>query len=79
MDYNLDVTKEHCPMTFVKTKIALNKLHTGEILNVKVTEGEVLENLPKSATEQGFKVLSIKETETQGIYSIEIEKCQHCQ
>jgi TusA-related sulfurtransferase len=70
----LDVTKEHCPMTFVKTKIALNKLHTGEILNVKVAEGEALENLPKSATEQGFKVLSVKETETPGIYSIEIEK-----
>ena len=23
----LDITKEHCPMTFVKTKIELSKLH----------------------------------------------------
>ncbi|MDR3340170.1 MAG: sulfurtransferase TusA family protein [Candidatus Symbiothrix sp.] len=72
--YYLDVTKEHCPMTFVKTKIELNKLQKGDILHVKVTEGEPLENIPKSAEEQGFNVLSVKETETQGIYNIEIKK-----
>jgi TusA-related sulfurtransferase len=72
--YNLDVTKEHCPMTFVKTKIELNKLRQGDVLNVKVTEGEPLENIPKSAVEQGFKVLSVKESDTPGIHTIEIEK-----
>ena len=61
-------------MTFVKTKIALNKLQQGEILNVKVTGGEPLENVPRSATEQGFKVLSVKETDVAGIYNIEIKK-----
>ncbi|MDR0566041.1 MAG: sulfurtransferase TusA family protein [Prevotellaceae bacterium] len=70
--YNLDVTKEHCPMTFVKTKLALSRLQPGDVLNVKVTEGEPLDNVPKSAAEQGFKVLSVKETETPGIYNIEI-------
>jgi TusA-related sulfurtransferase len=72
--YSLDVTKEHCPMTFVKTKIALNKLQAGDVLNVKVTEGEPLENVPRSAVEQGFKVLSTTETEVKGIYTIEIKK-----
>ncbi|GHT56245.1 transcriptional regulator [Bacteroidia bacterium] len=72
--YDLDVTKEHCPMTFVKTKIALNKLQPGDVLTVKVTEGEPLENVPRSATEQGYTVLSVKKTETDGIYTIEIEK-----
>ncbi|MDR2087347.1 MAG: sulfurtransferase TusA family protein [Dysgonamonadaceae bacterium] len=74
MTYHLDITKEHCPMTFVKTKIELNKLQKGDILNVKVTEGEPLENVPKSAVEQGFNVLSVTETDTPGIYNIEIEK-----
>jgi TusA-related sulfurtransferase len=72
--YHLDVTKEHCPMTFVRTKIALNKLQQGDILNVQVTEGEPLENLPRSAAEQGFNVLSVEETATRGIYNIKIEK-----
>ncbi|MDR1683421.1 MAG: sulfurtransferase TusA family protein [Candidatus Symbiothrix sp.] len=72
--YNLDITKEHCPMTFVKTKIELSKLRTGDILNVKLSEGEALENVPKSAAEQGFNVLSVTETGTKGIYNVEIEK-----
>ncbi|GHV29849.1 hypothetical protein FACS1894177_01420 [Bacteroidia bacterium] len=74
MVYDLDVTREHCPMTFVKTKIALNKLQPGDVLNVKVTEGEPLENVPKSATEQGYTVLSVKKTDITGVYNIEIEK-----
>jgi len=72
--YNLDITKEHCPMTFVKTKIELSKLKTGDVLNVRLSEGEPLENVPRSATEQGFKVLSVTETETHGFYNVKIEK-----
>ncbi|MDR1633287.1 MAG: sulfurtransferase TusA family protein [Dysgonamonadaceae bacterium] len=74
MTYFLDITKEHCPMTFVKTKIELSKLQPGDILNVRLSEGEPLENVPKSAAEQGFKVISIVEVETKGIYNVEIEK-----
>jgi TusA-related sulfurtransferase len=72
--YHLDVTKEHCPMTFVKTKIALSKLQKGDILQVKALAGEPLENIPNSAIEQGFTVLSVQETSGSGIYIIEIEK-----
>jgi TusA-related sulfurtransferase len=72
--YHLDVTKEHCPMTFVKTKIELSKLQKSDILQVKVLAGEPLENIPNSAIEQGFTVLSIQETSSSGIYIIEIEK-----
>jgi TusA-related sulfurtransferase len=72
--YNLDVTKERCPMTFVKTKIALSKLQKGDALNVRVAEGEPLENIPRSAIEQGFIVVSVEQTEAQGIYSISIVK-----
>lgn len=61
-------------MTFVKTKIALSKLQSGDILNVKLLEGEPLENVPKSATEQGFKVLEVTETDKSGVYNIKIEK-----
>ncbi|MDR3250453.1 MAG: sulfurtransferase TusA family protein [Tannerella sp.] len=74
MTRELDVTKEHCPMTFVKTKIELGKLQKGDVLNVKLLAGEPLENVPRSAAEQGFKVLSVKETDTKGVYNIEIEK-----
>ena len=55
----LDITREHCPMTFVKTKIALSKMQTGDILEVLLTEGEPLQNVPKSSREQGYKVLEV--------------------
>jgi TusA-related sulfurtransferase len=61
-------------MTFVKVKIALSKLSEGDILEVKLTDGEPLENVPRTATEQGFEVLSTTETETPGIYTVEIKK-----
>lgn len=69
----LDITKEHCPMTFVKTKIELSKLQTGDKLEVLLTEGEPLENVPKSASEQGFKVLDIVHVKD-NVHKITIEK-----
>ena len=35
----LDITKEHCPMTFVKVKIELSRLQSGDILEVLLSEG----------------------------------------
>lgn len=61
--FKLDITREHCPMTFVKTKIQLSKLNTGDVLEVLLTEGEPLENVPKSSREQGFNVLEVKHVE----------------
>ncbi len=73
-NYKLDITKEHCPMTFVKTKIELAKLKSGDTLEVTLSEGEPLENVPRSATEQGYKVLSVTQTETAGVHKVLIEK-----
>lgn len=55
----LDITSEHCPMTFVKTKIALARLQPGDTLEVLLSEGEPLQNVPRAATDQGYEVLSI--------------------
>jgi len=69
----LDVTREHCPMTFVKTKIELSKLSSGDTLEVLVVEGEPLENIPQSSTEQGFKVLEVSHVKD-NIHKIVIQK-----
>lgn len=59
----LDITREHCPMTFVKTKIQLSKLNSGDVLEVLLNEGEPLQNVPRSAREQGFNVLEVSHVE----------------
>ncbi|MGN0282326.1 MAG: sulfurtransferase TusA family protein [Prevotella sp.] len=63
MKHTLDITKEHCPMTFVKTKLKLAQIDKGDTLEVLLSEGEPLDNVPRSAEEQGFKVLSIEHVE----------------
>ncbi len=57
----LDITKETCPMTFVKVKLQLAKMEKGQELEVILNEGEPLQNVPASCEEQGYKVLSIEE------------------
>jgi TusA-related sulfurtransferase len=71
--FKLDITREHCPMTFVKTKIELAKLKPGDLLEVILTEGEPLENVPKSAAEQGFNVLDVSHIQGQ-IHRVLIQK-----
>ncbi len=61
--HTLDITKEHCPMTFVKTKVKLSQIAPGDTLDVLLSEGEPLDNVPRSAEEQGFKVLGIEHVE----------------
>ena len=68
----IDVTKDHCPMTFVKVKIALEELALGERLDVLLTPGEPLENVPKSAEAEGNRIVEIKEEN--GNYHVVIEK-----
>ena len=50
-------------MTFVKTKIELSRLQPGDILEVLLTEGEPLDNVPRNAREQGYDVLAVEHVE----------------
>ena len=52
----LDVTGLRCPLTWVKTKLALERMAPGERLDVRCAEGEALENVPRSAREAGHEV-----------------------
>lgn len=69
----LDITNEHCPMTFVKTKLKLAQIAEGDTLEVLLTEGEPLNNLPKSAKEQGYQVLSVTHVEG-SVHKVIIQK-----
>ena len=70
---NLDITKDHCPMTFVKTKLQLERMDEGDILEILLTAGEPLENVPRTVTEQGFQVLETSHVKDD-IYKVVIKK-----
>lgn len=71
--HELDITREHCPMTFVKTKLKLAQIANGDHLKVRLKKGEPLRNVPRSAEEQGYHVISVTEV-TEEIYEVVIEK-----
>ena len=72
-DRELDITGEICPMTFVRTRLALDGMAPGETLLVRLRGEEPLRNVPQTAREQGHEVLSI-ETEPDGITVLLVRK-----
>ncbi|HET6551470.1 MAG TPA: sulfurtransferase TusA family protein [Solirubrobacter sp.] len=54
---SLDVTALRCPMTWVRTKLELERLESGETLEVRVPPGEAVDNVPRSARDAGHAVV----------------------
>jgi tRNA 2-thiouridine synthesizing protein A len=58
-DRTLDITGDICPMTFVRTRLALDRLQPGQTLLVLLRGEEPLRNVPRAAAEQGHTVLGL--------------------
>ena len=71
--FNLDITKERCPMTFVKAKLHLEQLEPGDITEILLLDGEPLQNVPKTAAEQGYHILETVQVKD-NIYKVVIQK-----
>ena len=69
----LDITKDKCPITFVKTRIALEKLKSYQYLNVYIKKGEALDGLPSSLKELGYQIDN-KIKINDDVFSLEILK-----
>jgi tRNA 2-thiouridine synthesizing protein A len=69
----IDITAETCPMTFVRTRLALDRMAPGEILEVLMKGEEPRRNEPRTALEQGHAVLSLVE-EAGGVARLRLRK-----
>ncbi|KAB2834448.1 MAG: sulfurtransferase TusA family protein [Candidatus Dadabacteria bacterium] len=61
VDTRIDITQEICPMTFVKTKLKLETMTPGQVLEVMLRDGEPLKNVPKSIMAEGLKILDVRQ------------------
>ena len=52
-----------CPMNFVKTKIALTPMQSGQILEILLDDGAPIENVPGSVKNEGHTILSTEKVE----------------
>ena len=59
-DARIDIRKEVCPMTFVRTKLALERLPAGGVLEVHLQGDEPLRNVPGNARDEGHEVLDLE-------------------
>jgi tRNA 2-thiouridine synthesizing protein A len=69
----IDITGDICPMTFVRTRLALDRMAPGETLRVRLKGEEPLRNVPRTATEQGHEVLA-QETDSLGFSTLLIRR-----
>lgn len=69
----LDLRGEVCPFTFVKTKLKLEELETGDCLAALYDHAPAVENVPRSLKAEGHKIISIEEIGPR-LWKIRIEK-----
>lgn len=56
-DFVIDLRGVECPLNFVKTKIQLEKMEKGQILEVWLDPGEAIESVPQGVIEDGHEIL----------------------
>lgn len=59
-DALLDLRGVLCPINFVKTKLKLESMDEGQVLEVMLDDGEPIQNVPKSIKEEGHKIVEVK-------------------
>ena len=57
-DAELDLRGVICPYNFVKTKLKLETMETGQVLSVILDAGDPIRNVPMSVSNEGHEVLS---------------------
>ncbi|MBT6095069.1 MAG: sulfurtransferase TusA family protein [Rhodospirillaceae bacterium] len=77
-DFFLDITDQVCPMTFVKTKLLIEKMTSGQTAEVRLQGREPLDNVPRNVRDHGHEVVSLErengnQSET-GIHRLVIRK-----
>lgn len=74
-DAEVDITDKVCPLTFVKAKVSLEELDDGEILAIRMNDGEPVQNVPRSLKEEGHQVLKLIDNED-GTYTLFVKKVE---
>jgi TusA-related sulfurtransferase len=55
-DAKIDLRGTPCPLNFVRTKLKLQQMQPGELLEVWLDPGEPIEQVPDSLTMSGYRI-----------------------
>jgi TusA-related sulfurtransferase len=60
----LDLKGEVCPYTFVKSKLMIEEMNPGEVLEIIVDHQPAAKNIPRSMEMEGQEVLGVEQLNT---------------
>ncbi len=63
IDKTIDLMSEVCPYTFVKSKLALEGLGPGQLIEIHLGNSESASNVPRSLDLEGHEVLDVEKPE----------------
>jgi len=69
----LDLRGVMCPINFVKTKLKLEMMEPGDILEVILDSGDPIQNVPKSIKEEGHKIVEVKKEGD--FFRLKVQRC----
>ncbi len=72
-DDKLDLRGVICPLNFVETKLKLEEMEDGQILEIVLDDGDPIRNVPRSIKEEGHKILKVQNL-ADSTYSLLIRK-----
>ena len=73
-DFALDITRDVCPLTFVKTKLLLERMAPGDTAEIRLIGQEPLENVPRSVRDHGHEVVSLTPDGNGAAFTLTIRK-----
>jgi tRNA 2-thiouridine synthesizing protein A len=59
----LDLRGVICPTNFVKTKLKLEEINQGELLELILDAGDPMANVPRSIKEEGHKIIKVEKVD----------------
>ncbi len=71
-DDKIDLRGVLCPINFVKTKLKLEMLDSGQVLEIILDDGEPIRSVPRSIKEEGHKIVKVENID--GAYRLLIRK-----
>ena len=60
VDKTINIKGEVCPYTFVKSKLAIEDLKSGQILEIIVDHEPAVENVPRSMKNEGNEIVKVE-------------------
>jgi TusA-related sulfurtransferase len=76
-DAQLDLRGTPCPLNFIRTKLRLQQMQPGAVLEVWLDAGEPIEQVPDSLKMEGYEILEtqlVPANDDSGFFALKVQR-----